>query len=195
VIPLAFHVDYWDSLGWPDRFGQALFSQRQRAIAARHRSSTVYTPQLVLQNQDFQGQSRFRHVVSQINRSKAQADITLKVTPHSSALAVSARAVVQESATQPHAVMYIALYENNLSSDVTAGENRGRRLHHNFVVRRWIGPLSGDHQGMIDAQRELPLHQDWKPQDLGVAVCVFDSQTGEVLQTVALALEPEKQTQ
>jgi hypothetical protein len=48
---------------------------------------------------------------------------------------------------------------------------------------------------MIDAQRELPLHQDWKPQDLGVAVCVFDSQTGEVLQTVALALEPEKQTQ
>jgi hypothetical protein len=194
VIPLAFHVDYWDNLGWPDRFGQAEFSQRQRAIASRHRSSTVYTPQLVLQSQDFRGQSSFRHAVSQINRTKAQADITLGVTPQSAALAVTVRALVREPAAPQHAVMYIALYENNLSTDVTAGENRGRRLHHNFVVRRWIGPLSLDPQGMIDVQRELPLPQDRKPQDLGVAVGVFNPQTGDVLQAVAIALGPENQT-
>src|SRR5437867_10389795 len=48
VVPLGLHVDYWDALGWPDRFAQAIFTQRQREIAARHRSRTVYSPQLVL---------------------------------------------------------------------------------------------------------------------------------------------------
>jgi hypothetical protein len=51
-----------------------------------------------------------------------------------------------------------------------------------------------DHQGILDVQRELPWHHDWKPQDLGVAVGVFDPQTGDVLQAVALALGPDNQS-
>jgi hypothetical protein len=39
VIPLAFHVDYWDSLGWPDRFAKAVFTQRQRAMQAHQQAS------------------------------------------------------------------------------------------------------------------------------------------------------------
>ena len=48
AVLLAFHVDYWNRLGWPDRFSQARFSQRQNDVAERNRSRQVYTPQLLL---------------------------------------------------------------------------------------------------------------------------------------------------
>jgi hypothetical protein len=189
VIPLAFHVDYWDYLGWPDRFAQAAFSQRQRAIAAHRGSRTVYTPQLVLQGQDFRSRSSFRETVRQINRVKARADIALQVMPRTKALAVEAQATVTEPGAQQHAVMYVALYENNLSTAVTAGENRGRTLDHNFVVRQWIGPLAPDSQGIMHMQQDLVLERDWKSQDMGLVACVYNLQTGDMLQAVALALQ------
>ena len=48
VFPVAFHVDYWDGLGWPDRFARAEYTQRQRDYAARLRQDSVYTPEFVL---------------------------------------------------------------------------------------------------------------------------------------------------
>ncbi len=53
VIPLAFHVDYWDELGWPDRMAKAQYSARQRMQAGRHRASVVYTPQVLLNGADY----------------------------------------------------------------------------------------------------------------------------------------------
>src|SRR5215218_3837153 len=53
VVVLAFHVDYWDRLGWPDRFAQTRFTERQRAINDRNRSRVIYTPQLVLNGKDY----------------------------------------------------------------------------------------------------------------------------------------------
>ena len=191
MIPLAFHVDYWDYLGWPDRFAQAAFSQRQRAIAAHRGSRTVYTPQLVLQGQDFHSRSSFRQAVRQINRVKARADIALQVTPRAKALAVEVQATVTEPVAPQHAVMYVALYENNLSTAVTAGENRGHTLHHNFVVRQWVGPLAPDSQGTMRMQQELFLERDWKSQDMGLVAYVYHLQTGDVLQAVALTLQQQ----
>lgn len=181
-------MDYWDYLGWPDRFAHAAFGQRQRSTASRSRSRTVYTPQLVLQGQDFRRRGRLRQYVSRLNRTKARADITLRVTPQPGSLAVGAEAVVSEKAVQQYAVMYVALYENNLSTNVTAGENSGRTLRHDFVVRRWIGPLAPDTQGLVRMERHLSLRQDWKPEDMGVVVCVLDRRSGDILQAVALPL-------
>src|SRR5688572_5754805 len=53
VVVLAFHVDYWDRLGWPDRFAQPRFTERQRLINSRNRSRVMYTPQLVLNGRDY----------------------------------------------------------------------------------------------------------------------------------------------
>src|SRR5258708_2194386 len=52
VVPLAFHVDYWDYIGWKDRFGRAAFAERQRETVTRQGSRTVYTPQLMLDGRD-----------------------------------------------------------------------------------------------------------------------------------------------
>ena len=84
-------------------------------------------------------------------------------------------------AKQPRA--FVALYENGLSSDVKAGENRGVTLRHDYVVREWIGPLDP----AAPFTRTMALGRDWKAKDLGVAAFVQDISSGEVLQATALA--------
>ena len=195
VIPLAFHVDYWDYLGWPDRFATAAFSQRQRFLAAQNRLRTIYTPQLVLQGRDFRQHTRFRQAVSRINQRQARADISLRVMPQPSVLAVTAHIAVTDQASLPYAVAYLALYENNLSTAVTAGENHGRTLRHDAVVRHWVGPLAPGQSGKWLVQQRLNLKKDWKYADLGVAVCVFHLKDGDVLQAVALPLQSAQRTE
>lgn len=195
MIPLAFHVDYWDYLGWPDRFATAAFSQRQRFHAAQNRSRTVYTPQVVLQGRDFRQHARFRQAVGRINQRHARAHISLQVMPQPTAIAVTAHITVTEQASLPYAVAYLALYENNLSTGVTAGENRGRTLRHDAVVRHWVGPLEPDQRGKFLVQQRLNLEKDWKYADLGVAVCVFHLKDSDVLQAVALPLQSAQHTE
>jgi hypothetical protein len=189
VVSLGLHVDYWDALGWPDRFAQAIFTQRQREIATRHRSRTVYTPQLVLHGRALSAWSTLDAEVQRINHTPARADLSLEATKQAlNALEVVAQAVVPEAAARPYTQMYLALYENRLASAVTAGENAGHTLRHDYVVRQWFGPLAVDTQGTARLQQTLSLHGDWKTSDLGLVVFVQQHRTGEVLQALALPL-------
>src|SRR5499426_1348980 len=79
VVSLGLHVDYWDALGWPDRFAQAIFTQRQREIAKRHRTRTVYTPQLVLHGRPLSTWSALAAEIQRINHTQARADLSLEV--------------------------------------------------------------------------------------------------------------------
>ena len=126
--------------------------------------------------------------MTRINQTQPRADITLRVTPQTRTLDVLAEADILAKIARQPAVMFVALYENNLSSDVTAGENTGRTLRHNYVVRRWIGPLAPNPQGKVRWEQQIALEKDWKPRDLGVVVCVLNLQDGDVLQAVALPL-------
>jgi hypothetical protein len=158
VVSLGLHVDYWDALGWPDRFAQASFTQRQREIAARHRTRTVYTPQLVLHGRALSAWGALAAEVQRINHTPARADLSPEVTTQApNALEVVAQAVVPEVAARPHTQMYLALYENRLTSVVTAGENAGYTLRHDYVVRQWLGPLAIDTQGAARLQQMLSL--------------------------------------
>src|SRR5215831_2466862 len=97
VVPLGLHVDYWDALGWPDRFAQAIFTQRQREIAARHRTRTVYTPQLVLHGRALSTWGALDAEVQRINHTQARADLSLEViTQAPNALEVVAQAIIPE---------------------------------------------------------------------------------------------------
>jgi hypothetical protein len=80
---------------------------------------------------------------------------------------------------------FVALYENRLSTDVQAGENRGVTLRHDYVVREWFGPL--EVSGAAEFRKTLAVQRDWKPRDLGLAAFVQDTARGEVLQATALA--------
>ena len=189
VVSLGLHVDYWDALGWPDRFAQAIFTQRQREIAKRHRTRTVYTPQLVLHGRTLSTWSALAAEVQRINHTQARADLSLEATTQApNTLEVITQAIVPEVAARPHTQMSLALYENRLVSAVTAGENAGHTLRHDYVVRQWFGPLAIDTQGTARLQQTLSLQRDWKTPDLGLGVFVQQHQTGEVLQALALPL-------
>lgn len=190
VVPLGLHVDYWDKLGWPDRFAQALFTQRQRAIAARQRSRTIYTPQLVVDGQSFNTWSALDTTVQRINQTPARADLSLEITSQTAAvLDVVVQARVPEAQSRAGVQLYVALYENRLTSKVTAGENAGHTLHHDAVVRQWLDPVVLDAQGAARRQHTFALHSDWKTADLGLVVFV-QTQAGDVLQTMAVPLVP-----
>jgi hypothetical protein len=189
IIPLALHVDYWDYLGWPDRFAQAVFTQRQRAMAALHRTRTIYTPQMLLQGKDFRTRHSLVAEVERINQTPARAHITLQVTEDQKReLDVQVAAVVPASADRQQAFLYVALYENQVQSAVNAGENQGLTLHHDFVVRLWFGPVPLDAQGSIKHTARLSIAPDWKPVDLGLVAFMQQKHTGDVLQVLALPL-------
>jgi hypothetical protein len=126
IIALAFHVDYWDSLGWHDRFDFPEATARQRQYAHTLKLSTVYTPQLVVDGQ--------RDVVGGgdgIGAGSAKAP----GVPVS--ISVQNNAVVALGALQPAAACDVVLvaYLPEATSKVTRGENAGRELHEFNVVR------------------------------------------------------------
>ncbi len=185
VLTLAYHVDYWNYLGWRDPFAQARFSERQRHANARIGSRTVYTPQLMLGGKDYRrGDVRdaFAEHIAAVNREQPGADIALSMTLRGDTLESSARVALRQA--QAGAAVFLALYENRLANQVSAGENRGKRLTHDFVVRELAGPFAaGAPQAVNHGFRVAP---SWKLGDLTVAAFVQTAATGEVLQALAL---------
>jgi hypothetical protein len=189
VVPLALHVDYWDYIGWKDPYAKREFSQRQRKLSQLQRMALVYTPQVVLQGRDFPrwGSAAFDTTVAAINARPAKAGIALEILGRTSgALDAQARAELADPAQAGDAALYLALYENRLSSRVTDGENSGRTLTHDHVVLEWQGPFAFGPDGRVSERRALALLPKGAPERSGVVGFVQDRRTGEVLQALLL---------
>src|SRR5215470_198019 len=189
VVPLSLHVDYWDYIGWKDPYGRAEFSARQRKLAAMRRPTIVYTPQVLLQGRDFRrwGGDEFGDEVMRINSRTARARIALAIrSVEPAAIKADLSAMLLDPAELKSAGVYLAAYENRLASDVKAGENKGRRLEHDFVVREWIGPIAFGDNLRLEQSRALPLLPGARQANLGVAAFVQNRSTSEVLQALML---------
>jgi hypothetical protein len=129
------------------------------------------------------GSARFGDALRAINGRPARADIRLELESLSAAqLAIKADFALGKP---DKAQAFVALYENRLSTEVKAGENRGATVRHDYVVREWLGPIEVD--GAAEFRRTLALGRDWKPADLGLAAFVQDRTRGQLLQATALA--------
>jgi hypothetical protein len=106
--------------------------------------------------------------------------------PQAGVIEISGKALVTDTSERADADVFLAVYENNLTNTVNAGENTGRTLDHNFVVRRLIGPIRVGQEGAADLRYSINLDQAWKRNDLGVAAFVQNRITGAVLQALAL---------
>ena len=122
-VPMAFHVNYWDQLGWRDRLAQPEFTPRQHAYASSWRSDTVYTPEFVLDGQEWR--SPFSRTPPSLSAEKTGI---LKVEYEN-----DGRCRVAFAGAMGDEV-HIALLGGGIVSDVRAGENQGRQLSHEFVV-------------------------------------------------------------
>lgn len=126
---LAFHVDYWDDLGWPDRFADARYAQRQRQIAQRGRSRSVYTPEVVVEGREYRGWRQSLPVVA--SGAAPQLRARMRIDDQRQ-LAVE---WAPDAALAAGTSVNLAVTEDGLYTEVRAGENRGARLRHDHVVR------------------------------------------------------------
>src|SRR5688572_29811207 len=121
VLTLAYHVDYWNYLGWKDPFAQARFTERQRFVNARIGNRTIYTPQLMLDGRDYRRgglRDDFAERIAALHREKPGADIALSMTSSGGAIDASARITLHRK--DAGAAAFIALYENKLANQVNA---------------------------------------------------------------------------
>jgi hypothetical protein len=185
AVPLALHVDYWDSIGWPDAFAKAAFGERQERTAKRT-GADVYTPALVVNGRVVADRASALEAVRRAQATKPRASITVETELAGGALDVHARALVPAAADRAHAALYVVVFESGLDVAVRSGENRGRTLHHDFVAREWLGPFPVGADGAAELRRAIALPRGARPEALGVAAFVEDRASGDVLQALAL---------
>lgn len=186
VVPLALHVDYWDSIGWKDPFAKPLFAERQAWEVRANGHRTSFTPHFFVggaEVQDWRADLARRLAAPAVPPGAA---ITIDATPSGpTTLRVKVDAVVAASRGAPHGPLqlFVVVTEGGLASQVGAGENRGARLAHEAVARNWIGPVAVSDGNRASYDREIPVPQ-LAAGRIGVVAFVQDSATAEVLQAV-----------
>jgi hypothetical protein len=186
LIPLSFHVTYWDHIGWKDRFGNPQHDARQRKLARMNNSSMVYTPQFIMNGKDFRRHGSFDNEIVRINSiaAKYQLEVSASLNTNMLDVVLDAKTLTDSS---DEAVAYIALYEHGLSSEVTDGENDGKHLRHDYVVRELKGPyLINQGQAVFKATF---MHSGYKIENSGIVVFIQKPSGSEVLQAVRLVLK------
>lgn len=176
VVALAFHVNYWDRLGWRDRFATPAFTQRQAEQRAVNGAPYSYTPQVVVQGLD-RRDWHARPLPAEVS-GRPLVDIVLA----RDARGFSA-GIVPRPGAPAHLAAYWALTEDGHRSAVGAGENRGETLAHDFVVRElapvppWQGPATLRFEPGTPAAAAHPR---------AVSLVVTDAATGRPLQALRL---------
>ncbi|MEO9483318.1 MAG: DUF1223 domain-containing protein [Ekhidna sp.] len=134
VLGLSFHVDYWDYIGWKDPYAEKLYTVRQRAYARRFGLNSIYTPQMIVNGKhEFVGSSRSELNKALVLEAKATSKEGFEVSILSKTKTSIAFSV--KSNNTANSQINVAIIEKNLSQDVKRGENRGRTLTHDNVVR------------------------------------------------------------
>lgn len=132
LISLAWHVDYWDRLGWKDRFGSPAHTRRQYAYARSLNWDQVYTPQAIVQGRQAVVGSEREKLLELIQAAPGARRLQVSLRQ---AHADELKVVVQGA--WPSGAVQAALVEMDLSTNVQRGENKGAVLRHQAVVRAW----------------------------------------------------------
>uniref|UniRef100_A0A5B7BTH2 Uncharacterized protein n=1 Tax=Davidia involucrata TaxID=16924 RepID=A0A5B7BTH2_DAVIN len=139
VIVLAYHVDYWDYMGWKDPFGSSQWTVRQKAYVEALKLDTMFTPQVVVQGRAQCVATDQDAVLSSIASATRVPAPTFQATfqrPTPESLQVSLTGALRTKVDSSGANVMVALYENGLVTDCPKGENKGRVLSNDFVVRK-----------------------------------------------------------
>ena len=180
----AFHVNYWDYIGWPDRFATPANTNRQRQISAWNKQNGIYTPQMVLNGGDWRGWGG----IGLFNAA----------LPVAKTIATTSINLIQTSADQFEAVVspvagtnnpagtwsaYWTITEHGHITKVKAGENSGETLLHDFVVRQYT-PV-GDYSAASPQKLSLRGVAATPGHERLVNLVVFDPKTGKTIQAVS----------
>ena len=195
VITMSQHVDYWNYIGWADPFSSPAFSARQESYAGAFGADRIYTPQMIVDGQaEFVGSSaaKAREAIARAARAP-KAEVTLARTgaaenDRSINLHVSISNLPPISAGDVAEVL-LAITENNVSSNVSRGENSGRKLSHASVVRelRRLGNVEPAAKS-FNAETSVTLVDGWKRDDLRAIVFVQERAHRQIVGAASLRL-------
>jgi hypothetical protein len=182
VIPLAYHVDYWDSLGWSDPFSSSQWTMRQVEYVRAMQLSGSYTPQIVI-NGRWQcvgsDPNRIARAIATARATPPPGVVTVRATPPAAGshkLNVSVSAHIMRTAGDKSLIVVVAIYENGLMAKIDGGENRGHRVRYDYTVRKIIPafelrPTAGS---ALENELSVDLDPSWKLDHLGVAAFIQD---------------------
>jgi hypothetical protein len=185
VIPLSEHVDYWNHLGWKDRFSAPLFSDRQQDYGRMFHLESVYTPQIVINGQIQCSGNDSQCVEQAIHKDGGPRATTqlMLISP------VAMRVVVDHIPEHTrNADVFLAVTESGLDSLPNKGENNGVRLRHTGVVRNLTSLAHIDTKRsanyIVDAK--LTPNSEWRQENLQYVLFVQDRATRRVIGATTL---------
>ena len=179
LLALAFHVDYWDHLGWKDRFSNVDYTKRQRVLGANNRQRTIYTPEFFVNGKEARGSGNILNKIQQTNQQPASITLQLTVSREQSELVVAVQTSSELDNGEPIHHRYL-VYENKLSTDVKRGENSGKVLRHEQVVR-YMSPAQSL---QAENQHRIAIDPAWQAENVGIAVLVTSVGAHRYLQAV-----------
>ena len=165
VIPLAFHVDYWDSASWRDPFSSHQWTERQLAYAQSFKLNGAYTPQMVVNgSRQFVGSNAaaMNAAVDETARAKPAGSVSLDATRSGATINATIRADAP-----PNSDIVLVVFENGISTAIRGGENSGRSAVDDAIVRKLWRVKAGN--------VSIPISPGWK--NIGVAVFLQDRTT------------------
>lgn len=177
VVAQAFHVAYWDYIGWKDRFASPEFTLRQKDLAQANGLNGIYTPQLVKDGRDWR--NWWQPLAAVESKSPARASIRLRQGDGVNQF----EAQVTPQAGNSNWVAYWTVTEHNHNSRVKAGENAGEFLKHDFVVRQYV--QAGKYAGAQSLKFYSIAAQADHPRQINLVVS--DARTGEPMQALSLS--------
>lgn len=175
VIPLSLHVDYWDYIGWEDKFGDPKFTERQKAYAREAGSRMIYTPQMIVGGLDRVEGNQPGEVEALIRKHLAVArEVSLTVARNGEILVISAEA--KRPFDAPLRVQLVR-YRPEETVAIERGENAGRTLTYRNIVTSW--------QALGEWTGEAPLSLEAKAPGSDPAVVILQSQGPSFIQAAA----------
>ncbi len=161
-VPVVFHVDYWDSLGWKDSLASPIYTERQKNYARNWKNSNLFTPNVVINGKNWKKWQRVKTLPT-FNQNVGVLKIELQ---SQGKYQVSFKSTVEHS--EPYEA-HLVLLGFDIQSIVPRGENSGKILKHDFVVLDYQSGV------MQDASIALNLNsQDERAKKLGIAAWVSE---------------------
>ncbi len=174
IVPVALHVDYWDYIGWKDRFADPEHSRRQRSYQRRGAANSVYTPGFFANGSEWTGWFR-RQDLTLPDDSPGVLDVSV--------VSDEARILFTPGASTGETLeVFVAILGMGLEMDIHAGENHGRKLRHDFVALHLDAVAMQANAGKHIARIALPVI-DSEAERLSIAVWVTRNGGTEVLQS------------
>jgi len=135
IIPLTFHVTYWDYIGWKDKFASQQYDHRQRKMVIQEGGSTVYTPQFFINSRTQRGIDRALNKLVRSKKQPSRLMIKAAVTETDQKLNINLSLEPLLKGLDKVVRVNVAAFENDIRSVIEAGENEGRVSQHQYVVR------------------------------------------------------------